>query len=104
MRFETDVLTLDPKPLATRRFFRETPADISNKACIEEIREHGWVIPGRTGARIVLVFSTDPVRGASRCRGTDLVFAGAMAMREAGAYHYHGFLWWWPCIVTGPGE
>jgi len=100
MRFETDVLTLEERSWSGHQFFRKAQKDIYDKACVAEIQKCGWEIPLKIGAQIVLVFSTEPVEGASRCRRYDLSFAGDVALRKSKSRQYAGPLWWWPEIVT----
>lgn len=100
MRFETSILTLGEPVHYGLRFFRAAPHHPNDKACLGEIQRRGWLIPNRTGTRIVLVFSTTRVVGASRCLTSDLVYAGARAMERDGTVYYQP-LWWWPEIVTG---
>lgn len=104
MRFETDVLTLSACSCGCSgwpyRYEADGPCG-HNHACRDAIVCRGWLLPHKIGFRIVLVFSTTHVRGASRCLGTDLAYAGLQAMKKVGLER-SGTLWWWPCIVTGP--
>jgi len=100
MRFETSVLTLQVCSYDCRKpgFFRGKGA--RNWACHCDICNAGWLLPERIGSRVMLVFSTVRVAGASRCLASDLCFAGRLAREKAQAPRY-GTLWWWPEIVIG---
>lgn len=103
MRFETDVLTLEDScgHGCCDEFAAQDDSEVDNTACLDEMVDTGWIVPDSYGSRIVLVFSTTRVAGASVCRGQRLSYAGKIAMRKAGLTH-QGRLWWWPLIVTGP--
>ena len=102
MRFETDVLTLAPKSDSDLAHYSgDMKPQKKNFACRDELLDAGWLLPGRQGARVVLVFSTTRVPGASTCMGFRLAFAGSIARNKAGLNHI-GRLWWWPETVTGP--
>ena len=106
MRFETDILTLGEDFFGRLKLYQceHPPREglFSNSACRDSILGAGWVLPRARGSRIVLVFSTTRVRGASKAYRWQLARAGRIAMRR------HTFitnertddqLWWWPEIV-----
>ena len=100
MRFETDVLAY------TELWGEFVGSDCEHKnwACRTDIVARGWNLPRRNGSRIVLVFSTTPVRGASRCNVYNLRRAGRVAIYRAASVEERmtfNRLWWWPEIVTG---
>lgn len=102
MRFETEVLTLEDfcGYGCCNTFVSQDSDEPDNDACWDEIAGSGWIVPDSYDSRIVLVFSTTRVTGASRCHGHYLSFAGKIAMKKAGLNHL-SLLWWWPEIVTG---
>ena len=100
MRFETDVLTLKGCPCGCSGPVGYGGRGANNYACDDDIRDAGWLLPEEAGSRIVLVFSTTRVAGASRCLTSDLRSAGLRAMERDGTVFYQP-LWWWPEIVTG---
>lgn len=113
MRFETDVLTYQPE---YEEFAGRQTRDYltSNVACREDLNAD-WIIPRR--GKLVLVFSTLPVVGATKCLAGSLRRAGRIALQKAASEYCHGLagewrlpggsllhgyepLWWWPEIVT----
>ena len=100
MRFETDVLTLTHEE-GCLDCYEGTKHPLTNFACRDEITQLGWILPRKEGSRVVLVFSTTHVEGASTCSGYRLAFAGGCAAVKAGV-GTNRKLWWWPMIVTGP--
>ena len=99
MRFETDVLTLTSPgeyrgPHRTHWF--------TNTACRSGITKRGWKLPDSIGSRVVLVFSTERVAGASTVRGYELYYAARVACRKSQPdIKWDAHLWWWPEIVEG---
>lgn len=107
MRFETDVLTLreDIFGHVSQYECAERPIEngFFNSACRDSIVAAGWVLPRARGSKIVLVFSTTSVRGASRTFKWQLQRAGRVALRRRpgllSLWNESEDLWWWPEVV-----
>ena len=110
MRFETDVLRLEPRSNGKMVFAARESLwhGYYNSACREAICEAGWLLPARVGTRIIIVFSTTIVSGASLTRYGRLSRAGSVGFQKLCWDTRHDanlsggtMLWWWPEIVNG---
>ncbi len=98
MRFETDQL----RYIKCHGYYAGPEHSfVGNECCRSCLTRRGWELPEGPHS-IMLVFSTTPVKGASRCLGYDLKRAGYIAWRRT-----HppltaptGTLYWWPEVIT----
>lgn len=107
MRFETDVLTLGEDFFGRLNLYQceHLPREdlFSNSACRDSVLSAGWVLPRKRGSRIVLVFSTTRVQGASEVQMWQLQRAGRIArnrlLRGSLNPHFDDSIWWWPELI-----
>lgn len=113
VQFETDVMTAEKAERLFDDGYWYFPDDASrndfgigaNIFCSKGVKDRGW----KLGKKVILVFTTVPTRGASRCRLDDLHRAGLRAFErlpqiERNFVMTKGKLWWWPenvyCAAT----